>query len=162
MSIPGKSDSASYSRFAFILITIGILIALESFFKLGIVFKLWPVLTLILGGGLIGIYKQRKTTGLLFLGSGEYLILFSILALYCNFTSWSRMSFLWPLFIIFMGVVFFTLYGADRKKRSFLFLGLVLISLSIFFYLMFKVDLQYWWSIFILVGISILISEKTK
>ena len=162
MSISEKSNDTSYSRFAIILIIVGVLIALESYFNLGIVFKLWPLLTLILGGGLIGIYIQRKTTGLLFLGSGEYLILFSGLALYCNFTSWSQMRFLWPLFIIFMGVVFFTLYGADRKKRAFLFLGLVLISLSIFFYLMFKVDMHYWWSIFILVGISILISEKTK
>ena len=162
MSNAQNPEKTTFTRFAIMLIAIGTLIGLDTFFNMSIVYKLWPLLPAILGSGLIGIYIKRKTTGLLFLGSGEYLLLFSGLALYCNFTTWANMAQLWPLFVIFMGIVFFTLFAVDRKRRAFLFLGLLSITLSIFFFLMFKIDHRYWWSIFILVGVSILISEKTR
>ncbi len=162
MSNSDNSEKTTYTRIAVLLIGIGTLIAFDSFFNLAFIYKLWPILTIVLGMGLIGIFIKRKTARLMFLASGEDLILFTGLPLYCNFTSWGNMSTLWPLFIIFLGIVLFTLYFINRQKRALLFLGLILISLSVFFYFMFSFDVRYWWTIFILVGGSILISVHTK
>ena len=65
-----------------------------------------PLLITSLGGGLVGIFHQRGRRESVFLGAGVYLICFSLLALYCSFTSWSRLAVLWPLFIGFLGVAF--------------------------------------------------------
>lgn len=157
-----QADTNVYTRLAILLIVVGALFAADSYLGLAIVPRLWPLLVAMLGIGLIGIYFQRKTTGLLFLGAGEYLVFFSGLALFCNFASWSRIGRLWPLFIIFLGIVLCTLYGFSRQRRLFLFLGLILISLAVFFYAVFAINTRYWWSIFFLVGISILISAKTR
>jgi len=162
MSNTSNPEKCAYTRIAILFIAIGTLIALDSFFNIAVIIKLWPLLTITLGAGLIGIYIKRETAGLIFPASGEYLLFFSGLALYCNFTSWSNMAHLWPLFVIFLGVVFITLYVMNRKRRVLLFLGLILLSLSAFFYFVFAVDIRYWWTIFILVGVSILISVQTK
>jgi len=105
---------------------------------------------------------KRKARGALYLAAGEYFILFGTLAFYCNFTSWQNLKHLWPIFIGFLGIVFITLFLFYRKKRFLLFLGLLLLSLSIFFLLIFSLGTQFWWIIFILAGLSILVSRKSK
>jgi hypothetical protein len=135
-----------------------LLFASDSLLKLSFVYKLWPVIILILGIGLVGIFAKRKASGDIFLAAGEYLICFSGLAFYCNFTSWKNMSEIWPLFIAFLGIVFVTLFVLHSKKRFLLLLGLLHLSLSIFFFLVFSLTGQLWWTIFILVGVSILVS----
>lgn len=156
MANTNNPEKTTYTRFAVLLIAVGLLIALESYVKLSIISRLWPVLTVILGIGLIGIFVKRKKSGMIYLAAGEYLICFSGLALYCNFTSWQNMARLWPLFIGFLGIVFFTLFVLNRERRVLLFLGLLLISLSAFFYFVFALDIRFWWTIFVLVGVSIL------
>jgi hypothetical protein len=162
MSTLNNLDAITNKRLAFYLIIIGLLFAVDSFFKLSIIYKLWPVLALILGIGFIGIFVKRKARDALFLAVGEYLIFFSGMALYCNFTSWSNLVYMWPLFIISLGIVFITLFFFYNKNRFILFIGLLLSFLSVFFILVFSVDSQYWWSIFILVGLSILLSGIGK
>jgi hypothetical protein len=162
MSNTDNSEKTTYTRLAVLLIVIGLLIALELYTNISIIHNLWPVITIFLGIGLIGIFVKRKTSGMLYLASGEYLICFSGLALYCNFTSWQNVAQFWPLFIGFLGIVFLTLYFLNKQKRVLLFLGLVLVSLSFFFYFVFTLDVRYWWTIFVLVGLSILVTERIK
>ena len=77
----------------------GLIFAVETFFKVRILYKLWPTILIILGSGLINIFFIRKKRDVLFFGMGAYLILFSLLALCCNFSSWEYAGNLWPLFI---------------------------------------------------------------
>jgi hypothetical protein len=155
-------ESTTYRRLAILLIIIGLLFAVDTFLRLSFIYKLWPILITILGIGLVGIYVKRNARESFYLAIGEYLICFSGLALYCNFTSWQIMSQVWSLFIAFLGMVFITLFFFHMKSKSILFIGLLLLSLSIYFFFIFSVSSQFWWVIFILVGLSILISGGLK
>jgi hypothetical protein len=158
MSSIKTPETITYRRLAIFMITIGLLFGIDSLLKLSFVYKFWPVIISILGLGLGGIYINKMARGTLFLAVGEYLFCFSLLALYCNFTTWRNMAHLWPLFIVFLGVVFVTVFLCDRKRRYFLLLGLLLLSLAICFFFIFSLGSQFWWIIFILTGLSILIS----
>lgn len=155
-------EYTSYRRLAYLLIIMGVLFGLDSYLSIHFVYKLWPLLILILGTGLTGIYIESNTRGVLYLSAGVYLICFSLLAFYCNFTSWAILARFWPLFITSLGVVFIVLYLMNRKKRFLLFIGFLLISLSIYFILVFSISGQYWWSIFIFLGLSLFLSVKNK
>jgi len=162
MSTLNNLDTITNKRLAIYLIIIGLLFAVDSFLELSIIYKLWPVITLILGIGFIGIFVKRKARDALFLAIGAYLILFSFLALYCNFTTWRILVHIWPLFIMFFGCALIIQFFFHNENRFVLFLGLLLSFLSVFFILVFSVSGQYWWSIFILVGLSILLSGIGK
>lgn len=162
MSTMKNFENKTYKRLAIFLIIIGLLFAVDSFLKVSVFYKLWPVVILILGIGLVGIFVKRKASGDIFLVAGEYLICFSGLAFFCNFTSWRNMSQIWPLFIVFLGIVFVTLFLLHSKRRFLLLLGLLHFSLSIFFFLIFSLSSQFWWTIFILVGLSILLSGRIR
>ena len=141
---------------------IGLFFSIDYFIGVSIVYKLWPILILNLGIGFIGIFIKRNSREALYLAVGEYLILFSFLALYCNFTTWRNLAHMWPLFIMFFGCALITQFFFHNKNRFVLFLGLLLSFLSVFFFLVFSVSGQYWWLIFILVGLSILLSGIGK
>jgi len=162
MSSTTSLESTTYRRLAFLLILIGLLFAVDSIFHLSIVYKFWPIVIALLGTGLIGIYVKRKARGPVYLAAGEYLILFSGLALYCNFTSWGKMIHLWPAFIAFLGLVFITLFFFYRGTRFLLLIGLLLLSLFIIFIVVSSLGSTFWWIVFILVGLSILISDSFK
>jgi hypothetical protein len=153
-------ENLTYVKLAVILIVIGILLAIDSLFNLNFIYKLWPVLTVMLGIGFIGIFTTRKKKGILYLVIGEYLICFSGLAFFCNFAGWSVLSTLWPIFITFLGIVFFTIYLHRKEKRSLFFLSIILLLVSLYFSIIFSYDNNSWWMIFIIVGISILIGRK--
>ena len=157
-----EQENTTYKRLAYMLIIIGILLALDSYLGVSIFLKLWPILVLILGVGFIGIYSKGKRRGFSYLVIGIYLILFTFLALYCNFTSWALLSIYWPIFITFLGMVFIAIFVYKKATRIPLFLGLILIFLSLYFFVIFSMGNNAWWTIFILVGLSILLSRIRK
>ncbi|MFP4520650.1 MAG: hypothetical protein ACLFQK_00745 [Fibrobacterota bacterium] len=150
----------SNTRFALLLIIVGFLTALDVISGYRIISKLWPLLVTMLGAGLTGIFIKRGGREALYLIPGVYLVCFSLFALYLNFTSWSSMSFLWPLFILFMGISFMAAFIFCKKHKKYILLSLLLISVSFVFLITGALGGEYWWSVFILIGISILISEK--
>jgi len=162
--VSGKNPFAdtTFNRFAVLLIIVGLLFAADSLFNIHFLHKLWPVVITVLGIGFIGIYFRQRTGSNLYLAVGEYLVCFSALALYCNFTSWRCLSYLWPLFIMFPGIILLTVSLLRKKNRILLLAGFLLISLAVFFLLIFSVSIKYWWSIFVLVGLSILAAGKIK
>ncbi|MBN1807927.1 MAG: hypothetical protein JW909_02585 [Planctomycetes bacterium] len=155
-------ENVTYRRLAVLLILVGLLFAADSIFGFPVLYKLWPVLVLNLGAGFVGIFFRRTDRGLLYLAVGEYLVLFSAMAFYCNFTSWHELTWLWPAFIAFLGIVLVTLFFFQSEKRRLLVLGLLLMSLALFFFLVFSVSGRYWWTVFILAGFSLLLLGKKK
>lgn len=152
-------ETISYKRLGILLIIIGIFLAINSYLGFS-GYKLWPVLSLSLGLAFIGIFRNHREA--IYLAIGVYIVSFSFLALYCNFTLWGNLAYLWPLFITFLGIVFITLFFYYKKKPILLFIGFLLLVLSVFFFLVFSVSAQLWWTIFIFVGLCILLSVKSK
>jgi hypothetical protein len=155
----GSHDIVS-RRLAVLLIFIGVVFAVDSVLGLSVAHKLWPLLLTILAAGLIGIYVKRNARDGVFLASGVYLLCFSGLALYCSFTSWATLAELWPLFIAFLGIVFLALFFARGRNRWFLLLGLLLLSAAVVFWLFLALSGRFWWIVFVLVGVSLLASER--
>jgi len=151
-------DAGTTKRLAVFLLLLGMLFSIDTIIGYSFVYKLWPIVILNLGIGFIGIFIKRNAREALYLVVGEYLVLFSFLAFYCNFTSWRILSHLWPLFVTFLGCSLITHFIVHRQRRLVLFLGLLLVALSLSLYLVFSVGGHYWWTIFILAGLSILIS----
>lgn len=162
MATINSFEKTTYQRVALLLITIGIFFAIDSYFKLSFVYKLWPLVLILLGFGLLGIFIKSRSSGNIYLGVGEYLLGFSGLALYCNFTSWTLMAKMWPLFIVFLGIVFISIFIWSKRRRIFLLLGLSILSLALLFFIIFSANNQFWWIIFLLIGFSILITGWAK
>ena len=162
MSSLNNLDTITHKRLAVYFILIGMFFSIDYFTGISVVYKLWPLLIFNLGVGFIGIFVNRNYRDVLYLWFGEYLILFSFLALYCNFTSWRLLAHIWPLFVMFFGIALITQYFFRSKNRVVLFLGLLLTFLSVFLFLIFSVSSQFWWVIFILIGLSILLSGINK
>jgi len=149
-----------YIRLGVILIIIGALFAVETLFGVRFLYRLWPAFLTLTGIGFIGIFYKREKREGLYLALGAFLICFSALALYCNYYSWAMLGRLWPLFITFLGFSFLLINYLKARRRFFLFLGLILISLSAVFLLTFSVNQGLWWIIFILLGLSIIITGR--
>jgi hypothetical protein len=155
-------QASTARRFAVFLMILGLLFAADYYLKLAVMPRLWPLLISIFSIGLIGIFNRTRPRGGLYLAFGAYLFCFSILALIFNFTSWSMIGRAWPLFVAFLGIVLLIRYIFNGRHHLQLLLGLLIISLSIVFFLVFSLGSQYWWSALVLGGLSILVSEKTK
>ncbi len=162
MQYIGKRLS-SYGRLGILSIGIGILMALDIMADISFIYKLWPVLTVILGIGFIGIYVHRSRQEAAFIGIGSYLIGFSALAFYCNLTAWSELSLLWPVFIALFGVSFILMFFFSRQRPVLLLLsGLLFISLALVFFFVFGITTRLWWSVFVFAGISFLIFDTMR
>jgi hypothetical protein len=152
----------SYARFSIMLIVIGVLLGIDTFWNLSFIYKLWPLVITMLGVGFIGIFKSRDRKEAIYLSVGVYLLGFSALALWCDFTTWSNLKDLWPLFITFLGLSFLFAHLYGEKKRAYLLIGLLLVSTSAVLYFVFAVNPALWWIVFILTGASVLISERAR
>jgi hypothetical protein len=152
----------SYGRFAIVLFVIGALFGIDSLFHLSFVYKLWPLVITMLGVGFIGIFRTRDRREALYLTVGIYLICFSGLALWCDFTHWGSLKGLWPLFIAFLGIAVTCAYALCRKKYLWLLIGLLLISTSVVFFFVFSISHDLWWTVFLLTGTSVWIAERDR
>ncbi|MCX6113211.1 MAG: hypothetical protein NTY22_08040 [Proteobacteria bacterium] len=150
---------SNIKRLAYFLFFLGILFAIETYYNYRILYKLWPLIIASLGGGLIAVFFRRKKIEPIYLAAGTFFVCFSVLALICNFTSWN-LSELWPLFIGFIGVSQLVLYIFYTHHKIYLFLTFLFFSVSIVLFLVFSVTYKFWWLIFILLGLTIIISES--
>jgi hypothetical protein len=158
----GKKVPSSYGRLGILLIGIGAILAIDSFTDRSIMYKLWPLLCTMSGIGFIGIYQQRSRREASYISIGTFFILFSFLALYCNFTSWGVLSTLWPIFIGMFGISMIVGFMFGNRSPILLLSSLLFISLATVFFLVFSIKHQLWWSIFILAGCSFFIFDKAR
>jgi hypothetical protein len=159
---PVKKSLSSYGRLGALLAIIGGILAIDSITGRPFTWRLWPLLVTVLGIGFIGIYSQRSRRESGYVGLGSFFIGFSMLALYCNFTSWGDLSHLWPVFIALTGVSMVLGFLLGSRRSAVLLTGLLFISLSIVFYLVFNLDHHFWWLSFILTGGSFLIFDRVR
>jgi hypothetical protein len=158
--MPKHDHMTSYNRFAIMLFIIGLLLGIDSLWHFSFFYKLWPLIITILGAGFVGIFRTRGRKEAMYLTVGIYLICFSGLALYCDFTSWRKLSTLWPLFVAFSGIAMVFAYIFCQKKKNHLLVGLLLLSLSIVFFFVFSISTGLWWTVFLLAGSSVWIAER--
>jgi len=150
------SNTSSFNILAAVLIFTGIIFLLENFGILIGAYLFWPVLPLIVSIGFCMLYFKNKRKDLLLLGTGSFLALNSLLFFYLNFTTWTRLSELWPIFIIVLGVSFLACY-IFSDKIVFLYLASILIAMGISFILIFAVSTILWPLTLILTGVSFII-----
>ncbi len=153
----GKSR---YNVLALLCIVVGALLILENYGYINGMYHFWPVLTLILGVGLYLLYAEREGRNPTILAIGVYLIQFSALAFYANYTSWASMEYLWPFYIGFLGVSFLSVYVSTKRGTIFFHLGVFLVGLCIVFFMVFSVDYRLWPISLVLFGISILLIKE--
>ncbi len=144
-----------YSVLAFLCVFVGMLLILENYDYITGVYKVWPLFPLIVGLGLYLLYRDRGRKDYVVLAMGVYLMQFSGLAFYENFTSWAGMAYLWPFFIGFLGVSFLSIYISSGKGTIFLHLTVFLTGLCVVFFLVFSIDPRLWPISLVLFGISI-------
>jgi hypothetical protein len=149
---------SSIKRLAIFLVLLGVLFGLETYFKVSVLYKLWPVMLTSLGGGFVGIYYKRRRSEVTYLILGIYIVCFSILAQYYNFTSWGKLAYQWPVFIGFAGMSFLITYLLYSRNRIYLFSAAFFFSIMLIFFLVFSVSKFCWWLIFIFLGISLLLT----
>jgi len=145
-----------------ILISLGIIFGLETLLKFQILYNLWPLILTNLGAGFISIFFKRERRDSIYLGIGVYIICFSILAFYCNFQTWEKLSVLWPSFIAFIGISYLFIYLFFARHPIYLFMIILFLSVSLVFFIVFSVNSKYWWIIFIFLGIAAFVTERKK
>ncbi len=149
-----------YNVLALLCIGIGALLILENYGYINGIYHLWPVFPLVLGIGLYMLYMDRGKKDAVVLAIGVYLIQFSMLAFYENYTSWTSMSYLWPFFVGFLGVSFLAIYISTGAGIIFFHLAVFLMGLCIVFFLIFSVDYRLWPISLVLFGISIILIKE--
>ncbi len=141
-----------------LLILAGIALTLEN---VGIIVgasKLWPIFLLILGAGFIILFLEhrKREPSLIFLGIT--ITLLGLFFFYLNFTTWSQMATMWPIFLGIAGSGFLAMYLSGRH-RLFLFLAVALVMLAAVFYVVFGISLQLWPLSLVAFGASLLLAD---
>ena len=151
----GKTTSFNY--LAITLIVIGIIFLLENLGFISGAWIFWPLLPLIIGAGFCLLYL-RKRKDIFLLGTGCFITLNSIFFFYLNFTSWASLAFLWPVFIMILGVTFIFCFVASRS-RVLMYLATILIAIGASFIIIFVVSTRLWPISLIFAGISFIIID---
>lgn len=141
---------------AIVFIAAGATLTLEN---MGIVrgaSKLWPAFVLILGAGFLILFFDRRKNDLALLFLGTIISLLGAFFFFLNYTAWSKMATLWPVFLGIAGTGFLAMYLVSRA-RLFLFLFVALTMLAGVFYLVFGISLILWPLSLVAFGASLLV-----
>ena len=152
--------STSFNVLAGVSFLVGVLLLLGNYNVIPKLDRLWPVFPLFLGSGLGLLYFNRGRKDLVALGLGVFLVCFSILAFYYNFTSWAAISSTWPLFLGFAGISFLVVAYFGNSRPIVFLIGIFLCFLCLVFILVFTVDLRLWPISLVLLGICIFIIRR--
>ena len=140
---------------AVVFIAAGAALTLENMGVVSGASRLWPAFVLILGAGFLILFLERRNGDMALLFLGTVLSLMGAFFFYLNFTSWSAMSKLWPVFLGIAGAGFLTLY-LESRIRLFLILSVALVMLAGVFYLVFGISLHLWPLSLVAFGLSLL------
>jgi len=140
---------------ALIFILAGAVLTLENMRVLSGVSRLWPVFPLVVGAGFCILFVERKARDFALLYLGSALCQVSVFFFYLNYSSWSTLGTLWPVFLGIAGLSFLAVYFNSRI-RLFSILGVSLGLLAAVFYLVFGVSHNLWPLSFVAFGGSLL------
>ena len=150
----------AFRRLGILLVAIGALLAVDSYAEWAIIPKLWPLLVTVMGAGFVEIFRRRARREAPYLIIGVCLLGFSVVALVCNFTSWTILGTWWPAFVGIPGVALLASFIFAGRRKAALLGGLLLLSLAIGFQIVFSGQPQLWWTVFILLGASVIVTER--
>lgn len=153
-------NRGQFSVLAVLCILAGFLLVLNNIGIIGGVWKLWPIFPLFLGLGGIWFFKMGKGRNLIPLGIGAYLTLISIFFFALNYTTWSHMAKMWPVFIGVFGISILVIACFAEKKKWFAASGLLLVFLAAIFFMVFTIDVGLWPISLMLFGIWLLLIPK--
>ncbi len=122
----------------------GLILILESYGIVHGFWRLWPLFPLILGAGFLLLYFHQARRDTLLMGLGIYLVCCAFLFFFLNYTSWTLLGDLWPLFIGFLGLAFIGPVLGGRWRRIFLPIALGLLLICGVFLLVATVDPRLW------------------
>ena len=118
--------------------------------------KIWPIFLVLLGGGFIIIFMNKGKVEIPMMGIGVSLVLLSIFFFYLNYTNWSNLKILWPIFIGITGIAF-GVSSLYTRLKVFKYISLGLVSLSVALLLIFSISYKFWPISITLLGISFLL-----
>lgn len=157
---PKRSDSNKRKKFtalAVLCLLSGALLTLDNIGVLSGVWRLWPIFPFFLGIGGFVFFKKGKKLDLIALGISSYILLTSILFFILNFTGWSVLAQLWPIFIGGFGVTLLVVACFTTKRRWFIASGVFFAFLSATFFMVFSLDAKLWPISLVLFGIWLLL-----
>jgi hypothetical protein len=140
---------------AIVFISAGTVLTLENIHILSGASRVWPGFLLIVGAGFFMLFFERKGDDAVLLFLGTAMSLLGLFFFYLNYSTWTRMATLWPLFLGIAGTSFFSIYFCNRD-RFFLFIALALIMLAALFLIVFGVSLHLWPLSLVAFGVSLL------
>jgi hypothetical protein len=140
---------------AVVFIAAGTALTLENMGVVSGAGRLWPVFVVILGAGFLILFLERRNGDMALLFLGAVLTLLGAFFFYLNYTSWSLMSKLWPVFLAIAGAGFLAIY-LESRVRLFLLLSVALAMLAGVFFLMLGVSLHLWPLSLVAFGLSLL------
>ncbi len=145
----------SLTSIAVIFILAGMILTLENFNIVRGISSHWPVLLLLTGSGFLLLYFQTRKGDAALIWIGTFLISLGIFFYYLNFTSWSHMGRLWPLFLAIVGGSFLVTTIATRS-RIFLYISILFVAMFGALWLVFSVSLRLWPLSLVVFGLSLL------
>lgn len=143
-----------------LLILIGVLVTLENFQVIGCVSAHWPLLPLILGLGFLMLFRQRQRSDAVLLWLGSFLTILALFCYYLNFTAWSHLARLWPIFLGIVGLSFLAL-GIDTRRPLYLYFAGAFMALFVILMLVFSVSARLWPMSFAVFGLSLWVLEHS-
>ena len=148
----------SISVLAGLFIIAGMVLVLENYALLRGISKFWPGLILITGSGFILLFfnRHKRDPALIWLGS--FMAGLSVFFLCLNNTSWTTLSYLWPVFLGIVGASFL-MTSIFTKGRAYAYLAVLFISVFLALYFVFTVSYKLWPLSLVLFGISLLIID---
>jgi len=139
-----------------IFIAAGSVLTLENFKILTGLSSHWPLLILALGSGFMFLYFQNGRGDAALIWIATFLLQLGLFFYYLNFTSWSEMARLWPVFLGIVGACFLASTIAT-KNRVFLYISIFFVAAFGALWLVFSVSLLLWPLSMVVFGLSLLL-----
>ncbi|MFH1063691.1 MAG: hypothetical protein V1729_01275 [Candidatus Woesearchaeota archaeon] len=148
--------TSSFNILAVILIFLGTVFMLDNYGIIQGILIFWPLLPMMMGTGFCMLFFRARKRDVILLGIGCFILLNSAFFFYLNFTSWFFIAYLWPVFIMILGMTFFACYLFSGKKII-LYLSVILTAIGISFILIFALSTRLWPITLVFTGISFII-----
>jgi hypothetical protein len=148
-------STKSLNVLAILFIVAGAILTLENMGVLAGVSELWPLLVIVTGSGFLMLFFEQAKRDLSLIWLGTFLILVGLFFQFLSFTSWQRVTRLWPFFLGITGASFLAVAFLS-PSRVFRYLAIVFLALFLALSIVFTVSTVLWPVSLIIFGISLL------
>ena len=117
--------------------------------------RLWPSLFLLAAMALYLYYfsTRKRKNRLIFLFLATFIAPISVSLFFLTFTSISNMRYIWPVFILSLGLGMLSVYFYDGERKTLLMLSTILIAISFIIWIFYATKSEFG----LLIGVALLI-----